>query len=177
MRRGNRPIGPQSEEADVGLESATYIADLVETNPLAGDPKNQGDDHVRLIKSVLKNSFPDTDLSSGIVLKGATNLPAPTFVLKRLRNNLALFQFGGLWIGTWPNATYGYTLLTLPVLARPAVPTPIAVYYESVPNQDTFYPGVIEVNGDVNLPGGAGAPPVIPGSGLLYLAPLIYPAS
>lgn len=44
----------------MGLESATYINDLVTTNPVgASDPRSQGDDHLRLLKSVLKASFPN----------------------------------------------------------------------------------------------------------------------
>lgn len=44
----------------MGLESGSFITDLVPTNPVGGtDPKGQGDDHLRLIKSVLKNSFPN----------------------------------------------------------------------------------------------------------------------
>lgn len=42
----------------MGLEAATYIQDLVTTNPTSGDQKSQGDDHLRLIKAVLKNTFP-----------------------------------------------------------------------------------------------------------------------
>lgn len=45
----------------MGLESGTYVSDLVETNPPGTDPKSQGDDHLRLIKSVLKNSLPTLD--------------------------------------------------------------------------------------------------------------------
>jgi hypothetical protein len=41
----------------MGLESATYISQLVATNPLATDPISQGDDHLRLIKSVLQSQF------------------------------------------------------------------------------------------------------------------------
>lgn len=48
----------------MGLESGTYVDDLVTTNPVgASDPKSQGDDHLRLIKSVLKNTFPNSDKS------------------------------------------------------------------------------------------------------------------
>jgi hypothetical protein len=44
----------------MGLETATYIQDLVVTNPVGpSDTKAQGDDHLRLIKTVLKNSFPN----------------------------------------------------------------------------------------------------------------------
>ena len=40
------------------LESATYIPELTQTNPVgASDPKSAGDDHLRLIKKVLLNSF------------------------------------------------------------------------------------------------------------------------
>lgn len=43
----------------MGLESATYISDLVTTNPLSSDLRKQGDDHLRLIKSVLQTTFPN----------------------------------------------------------------------------------------------------------------------
>lgn len=43
----------------MGLETGTYISDLVESNPTATDPKSQGDDHLRLIKSALKATFPN----------------------------------------------------------------------------------------------------------------------
>lgn len=42
----------------MGLEVATYISDLNQANPLNGDSIAQGDDHIRLLKSVLKSSFP-----------------------------------------------------------------------------------------------------------------------
>ena len=43
----------------MALESGTYISDLVITNPPTTDSKQQGDDHIRLIKTVLKNTFPN----------------------------------------------------------------------------------------------------------------------
>ncbi len=44
----------------MGLETGTFIDDLVTTNPLgASDEVKQGDDHLRLIKSVLKTTFPN----------------------------------------------------------------------------------------------------------------------
>jgi hypothetical protein len=42
----------------MSLESGTFISDLVATNPTSADPKSQGDDHLRLLKSTIKNSFP-----------------------------------------------------------------------------------------------------------------------
>lgn len=43
----------------MSLETGTYIDDLVVTNPLSSDARSEGDDHIRLIKSVLKNTFPN----------------------------------------------------------------------------------------------------------------------
>src|SRR5882672_11204563 len=41
------------------LETASYISDLVTGNPAATDGLNQGDDHLRLLKTVIKNTFPN----------------------------------------------------------------------------------------------------------------------
>lgn len=44
------------------LETATYIDGLNANNPVgASDPKSQGDDHLRLIKSTILNTFPNID--------------------------------------------------------------------------------------------------------------------
>ena len=43
----------------MALESATYINNLIDTNPSGADSISQGDDHIRLIKKVLKNTFPN----------------------------------------------------------------------------------------------------------------------
>lgn len=42
----------------MGLEAFTYISTLTTTNPTSSDPKSQGDDHIRGIKTALVNSFP-----------------------------------------------------------------------------------------------------------------------
>lgn len=42
----------------MGLESGTYIADLVATNPVGADNRSEGDDHLRLIKSLVQATFP-----------------------------------------------------------------------------------------------------------------------
>lgn len=42
----------------MGLETAEFIDGLITTNPLSTDLKTQGDDHMRLIKLVLQNTFP-----------------------------------------------------------------------------------------------------------------------
>lgn len=43
----------------MALESASYITGLVNSNPLSTDTVSQADDHIRLIKSVLKATFPN----------------------------------------------------------------------------------------------------------------------
>lgn len=44
----------------MGLESASFIAELNPTNPVgSSDPKSQGDDHLRLIKTALQGTFPN----------------------------------------------------------------------------------------------------------------------
>ena len=43
----------------MGLESVSFLDDLVATNPVgATDPKSEGDDHIRNIKTALKATFP-----------------------------------------------------------------------------------------------------------------------
>lgn len=56
----------------MALETGTYINSLVATNPIGGtDPKSQGDDHIRLLKSTIKASFPNI---TGAVTASHTNL-------------------------------------------------------------------------------------------------------
>ena len=56
----------------MGLETATYISQLVDTNPTTSDPVSQGDDHLRLIKSVLQSQF--TTLGAAAVTTTAAEL-------------------------------------------------------------------------------------------------------
>ena len=41
------------------VESASYISQLSTSNPAAGDNISEGDDHIRLIKTVLQTQFPN----------------------------------------------------------------------------------------------------------------------
>ena len=52
----------------MALESVTHVGDLVATNPTATDPKQQGDDHLRNLKTALKNSF--AGFAGAIVVTG-----------------------------------------------------------------------------------------------------------
>ncbi len=48
----------------MAVESATWVTQLVSTNPVASDPVGEGDDHLRMLKTVLKNSFPSTSTTA-----------------------------------------------------------------------------------------------------------------
>lgn len=45
------------------LETGTYISDLDASNPLGSDQRSEGDNHLRLIKSVVQSTFPNADKS------------------------------------------------------------------------------------------------------------------
>src|SRR5262245_59111782 len=58
----------------MGLESGTFTDDLVITNPPGSDSKSQGDDHLRLIKTVLRNTLKRATKSfylPGVITKNA----------------------------------------------------------------------------------------------------------
>lgn len=58
----------------MGLEAANYISDLVDTNPTGSDPASSSDDHHRLIKKVLKQTFPNITgpmTATQVMLNGA----------------------------------------------------------------------------------------------------------
>ncbi len=83
----------------MSLEAATWVADLVTTNPTPTDPKSQGDDHLRLLKTVLQATFagfPGPVLVVGAEAQGATVndyvltvSPAPASYVDRM---LVLFK-------------------------------------------------------------------------------------
>jgi hypothetical protein len=60
----------------MSLESATTIEDLDKSNPTGDDPRSEGDNHLRLIKTVLKTMFPG---SSGKGLNAALNVTEAEF--------------------------------------------------------------------------------------------------
>ena len=58
----------------MGLETATYISQLVDTNPTTSDPVSQGDDHLRLIKEVLQSQFTTLGAAAVTTTAGELNL-------------------------------------------------------------------------------------------------------
>jgi hypothetical protein len=59
----------------MALETGENINNLVPANPPAGDPVSQGDDHLRLIKKVIQQSFPSVNQGSNPV-KASTTAPS-----------------------------------------------------------------------------------------------------
>jgi len=63
----------------MALETGTVINDLVITNPGASDQKSQGDDHLRLLKATVKNSFPG--FSGPVIAAGVSTGSTNAYVL------------------------------------------------------------------------------------------------
>ena len=66
----------------MALESATYISDLNASNPAASDAISSADDHLRLIKSTIKATFPNITgpvTATQAAINGAAPLASPTF--------------------------------------------------------------------------------------------------
>ena len=86
----------------MGLETATYINQLIPTNPTNLDQKSQGDDHLRLIKSVLKTTFPNITGAVNVTqaqlnsISGAGVLCPPGIIV--------------IWSGTIANIPSGWKL-------------------------------------------------------------------
>jgi hypothetical protein len=106
----------------MALETGTYISDLVVTNPTGSDPLAFADDHLRLVKSTIKSTFPNI---AGAVTKTHTeinNLASQTD-LTNLQTTLnaaissavaaakeALYPVGSIYVNA-TNATNPGTLL------------------------------------------------------------------
>lgn len=86
------------------LETGTFLNDLTITNPPGTDPILQGDDHLRLLKTVLKNTFLNAD--KAFAFPDAITKTGAYTVLKADINKF----FQG-------DATAGAFSLTLPTLA------------------------------------------------------------
>lgn len=63
----------------MALESGSYVGDLNASNPAATDPKSQGDDHLRLIKAALLQSFPG--FAGAVIATGVNGGSANAYTL------------------------------------------------------------------------------------------------
>jgi microcystin-dependent protein len=78
------------------LESATYLNNLVPSNPASTDTVSQADDHIRLIKQVLKSTFP--------------NINAPVTATPAQLNSAVPAGFIGMWSGSLATIPAGWGL-------------------------------------------------------------------
>jgi len=84
----------------MGIESGNYITNLDSANPLSSDNVSEGDDHLRLIKNVLKKTFPTgsndvgPDQAVQVIITKAT---APTI------SGSAAQSTGLVWLDTTNN--------------------------------------------------------------------------
>ncbi len=76
----------------MSLETASYIANLVVTNPDGADQSNTADDHLRLIKACLKRSLPLVD--------GAVSLSQAQFMFLNDLSRSVQFQLNTLRDGS-----------------------------------------------------------------------------
>ncbi len=89
----------------MAIESASFISDLNSSNPPGSDPVGQADDHIRLLKSVLKSTFPN--------LTGAVTAT-------QAQLNGALVPTGSilLWSGSTSSVPTGWALCNGQTVAR-----------------------------------------------------------
>ena len=79
----------------MALESATYINQLVPSNPAATDPEGQGYLHLNLIKSVLQATFPDVVGAVGASDTQLSQVPTLISEMAALTGNVISLKAGG----------------------------------------------------------------------------------
>lgn len=87
----------------MGLETGTYISDLVNTNPPGTDQESQGANHLRLIKAVLQNTFPITGKAWNF----------PTFSAKSANYSVQKADLNTTFVATTSGGSFTFTLPTL----------------------------------------------------------------
>ena len=113
----------------MALETSTYIDGLVTTNPTSSDNVGDGDNHIRLLKSVLKNTLPavsgaitgtHTVINSAVALATAgTNANTASTLVKRdaSGNFIAGTMTGNVTGNVTGNSTTATTLSTARTIA------------------------------------------------------------
>ena len=104
----------------MALESSTYINGLVATNPTSPDNISDGDNHIRLIKSTIKATFPNvsgavsgthTAINSAVsAANAATNANTASAIVKR--DGSGNFSAGTITAALTGNASTASTLQT-----------------------------------------------------------------
>lgn len=84
------------------IETATYISDLNASNPGASDLKAEGDDHIRLTKTTLKNTFPNVAGAVTPTHLVINNLAAGTFASVPITGVTTITTSGAVGAGIAP---------------------------------------------------------------------------
>jgi len=92
----------------MGLETSTYVDGLNIANPAATDGLAQADDHIRLIKTVLKNTFPNLD---GAVTASVANLNNTTAIPSTLTDLGISDGSSGMVLSTDGSGNFSFTAL------------------------------------------------------------------
>lgn len=96
------------------LESGSYLSNLVITNPTSGDPKSQGDDHLRLIKATLKVTF--SGFLGAVIVTGTDTGTGAAYVVNP-STAIPSLQYGMRVVFTAVNASTGPATLAVSGLA------------------------------------------------------------
>lgn len=90
----------------MSLETATLVSQLVASNPVSNDPVGQGDDHLRMIKACLQNTFPNA--SGAFYFPGILTKTANFSVLATQKNITFLVDCtAGAVVATMPALVAG----------------------------------------------------------------------
>jgi len=92
----------------MGLETSTYVDGLNTSNPAATDGLAQADDHIRLIKTVLKNTFPNL---TGAVTATQANLNNTTAIPSTLTDLGISDGSSGMVLSTDGSGNFSFTAL------------------------------------------------------------------
>lgn len=97
------------------LETADYINELDENNPTFNDPVGRGDDHERLIKHVLKTSFPQFTGAVTLSQTEINELPQDIVVavdaaVESLEPHIVPAGIISMWSGTNANIPTGWQI-------------------------------------------------------------------
>lgn len=140
------------------LETATYISDLVTSNPAASDGMNNADDHMRLIKAAVKATFPSITgavTATHTDLNNAAAFLAGTVVSKVPLGTVALpgYAFiGDLDTGMWSPGANRIAWSVGGVLAAEIAADKAATFAGSVAALDLRGPGQTPVGGVIIWP-------------------------
>ena len=118
----------------MALESTTVITGLVATNPVSGDGVNQGDDHLRLLKTVLQTCFPNM---SSAFYKHAVQSKSANYTLAAADNNSTIYVTATPVTITLPSSSGLAADFRARIVANVATPT-ITIQRNASPGTDTI---------------------------------------